>query len=257
MALHGTEVRELKVLSRDGLEAIGTRVIKAYAALPDVAGQALERVDIDHLCNSLLGLHIDHRHLSKNGAMLGLTSFCKIGVEVFPDTEDPECSEEQFYMLDGKTLLIESDLVRENANVGRRNYTVSHECCHHILKLLFPKDYGAQTMERCVHYCYRSRTSARDWEEWQVDTLAGIILLPSECVRRCMERFGLGSQMRLLNRVFARSDYSRFEEMASFMGVSKTALSIRMSQLGLLKRNDLHDPYALVRIERDKEDDRL
>lgn len=50
------------------------------------------------------------------------------------------------------------------------------------------------------------------------------------------------------------SDYRRFEEMASFMGALKTALSIRMSQLGLLKRNDLHDPYALVRIEKDEED---
>ena len=245
----------MKVLSRADLEAVGERVIRAYAALPGVAGQALERVDIDHLCHDLLGLQIDYRHLSKDGVKLGLTSFCKIGVEVFPEDGEPEYSEDQFYMLDGKTLLIESELAREGANVGRRNYTVSHESCHHILKLLFPRDYGAQTMERCVHYCYRTRTCARDWEEWQVDTLAGIILLPAGCVQQCMERFGLGSQMRLLNRVFARSDYRRFEEMANYMGVSKTALSIRMSQLGLLKRNDLHDPYALVRIERDEEDE--
>lgn len=217
----------MKVLSRADLEAIGERVIRAYAALPGVAGQVLERVDIDHLCHDLLGLQIDYRHLSKDGVKLGLTSFCKIGVEVFPEDGEPEYSEDQFYMLDGKTLLIESELAREGANVGRRNYTVSHESCHHILKLLFPRDYGAQTMERCVHYCYRTRTCARDWEEWQVDTLAGIILLPAGCVQQCMERFGLGSQMRLLNRVFARSDYRRFEEMANYMGVSKTALSIR------------------------------
>lgn len=248
---------ELKVLSRADLEAIGARVIRAYAVLPGMAGQALERVDIDQLCHSLLGLQIDYRHLSKDGIKLGLTSFCEIGVEVFPEEGEAGCGENQFYMLDGKTVLIESDLVRSGANIGRRNYTVAHESCHHILKLLFPREYGAQTAERCVHCCYRSRTGVRDWEEWQVDTLAGIILLPADCVRRCMDHFGLGSQMRLLNRVFARSDYSRFEEMASFMGVSKTALSIRMSQLGLLERNDLHDSYALVRIERDEEDDGL
>ena len=244
----------MKILSRADLEAIGARVIRAYSALPGVAGQVLERVDIDHLCQGLLGLQIEYRHLSKNGVKLGLTSFCQIGVEVFPEEGEAERLEDQFYMLDGKTLLIESELARDGANIGRRNYTVSHETCHHILKLLFPRDYGAQTMERCVHYCYRSKTGARDWEEWQVDTLAGIILLPAECVQRSMDRFGLGSQMRLLNRIFARSDYRRFEEMANFMGVSKTALSIRMSRLGLLKRNDLHDPYALVRIERGEED---
>ena len=56
--------------------------------------------------------------------------------------------------------------------------------------------------------------------------------------------------MRLLNRVFASADYKKFEAM----GASKTALSIRMMQLGLLKRNDFSDPYRLVRVEMDEED---
>ena len=171
---------------------------------------------------------------------------------MFP--EDPSSTEEQYYMLDGKTILIESDLMKEGANIGRRNYTVSHESCHHILKMLFPHDYGAQASGRSVHCCYRSNRGNGDWEEWQVETLAAMILLPPECVVRSMERFGLGTQMRLLNRVFAPADYKKFEAMASFMGASKTALSIRMMQLGLLKRNDLTDPYSLVRVEMDEED---
>ena len=242
----------MKFLSRIDLETIGTRVITAYKSLPNVAGQPLERVDIDYLCRDLLGLHIDYAHLSIGGEKIGLTSSCEIGVEIFP--EDPACSEEQYYMLDGKTILIESDLMKEGANIGRRNYTVSHESCHHILKMLFPRDYGAQARNRSVHCCYRSSRGNTDWEEWQVETLAAIILLPPECVLRSMERFGLGAQMRLLNRVFAPTDYKRFTDMASFMGVSKTALSIRMTQLGLLKRNDLIDPYALVRIDMNEED---
>ena len=156
--------------------------------------------------------------------------------------------------VDGKTILIESELMKEGANIGRRNYTVSHESCHHILKMLFPHDYGAQAKARSVHCYYRSSRGNTDWEEWQVETLAAMILLPPECVIRSMERFGLGTQMRLLNRVFASADYKKFETMASFMGASKTALSIRMMQLGLLKRNDLSDPYRLVRVEMDEED---
>lgn len=241
----------MRYLSRNDLEAIGARVITAYKKLPAVSGQTLERVDIDYLCQALLGLRIDYARLSRGGEKIGLTSSCEVGVEVF--SEDPAYTEELYYMLDGKTILIEGDLVKEGANVGRRNYTVSHESCHHILKMLFPRDYGAQARSRSVHYCYRSNRRNGDWEEWQVETLAAIILLPPECVIRSMERFGLGTQMRLLNRVFAPADYGKFEEMASFMGVSKTALSIRMTQLGLLKRNDLTDPYALVRIDMDEE----
>lgn len=242
----------MKYLSRNDLETIGGRVIAAYKRLPAISGQALERVDIDFLCQELLGLRIDYARLSLNGEKIGLTSSCDIGVEVFP--EDPNSTEEQYYMLDGKTILIESDLMKEGANIGRRNYTVSHESCHHILKILFPHDYGAQASGRSVHCCYRSNRGNGDWEEWQVETLAAMILLPPECVVRSMERFGLGTQMRLLNRVFAPADYKKFEAMASFMGASKTALSIRMMQLGLLKRNDLSDPYSLVRVDMDEED---
>lgn len=99
--------------------------------------------------------------------------------------------------------------------------------------MLFPHDYGAQASGRSIHCCYRSNRGNGDWEEWQVETLAAMILLPPECVVRSMERFGLGTQMRLLNRVFAPADYKKFEAIASFMGASKTALSIRMTQLAM------------------------
>ena len=45
--------------------------------------------------------------------------------------------------------------------------------------------------------------------------------------------------------------------MAEYMGVSKTALSIRLTQLGKITRNDFMDPYALVRIEMDEEEEYL
>ena len=42
--------------------------------------------------------------------------------------------------------------------------------------------------------------------------------------------------------------------MAELLGVSKTALSIRLSQLGLVGRNDFYDPYALVNVYKDEDD---
>lgn len=253
LGISGTDLRKLvNRMRRKGIPIGSDRCGYFYKRLPAISGQALERVDIDFLCQELLGLRIDYARLSLNGEKIGLTSSCDIGVEVFP--EDPSSTEEQYYMLDGKTILIESDLMKEGANIGRRNYTVSHESCHHILKMLFPHDYGAQASGRSIHCCYRSNRGNGDWEEWQVETLAAMILLPPECVVRSMERFGLGTQMRLLNRVFAPADYKKFEAIASFMGASKTALSIRMTQLGLLKRNDLFDPYSLVRVDMDEED---
>ena len=236
-----------KYLSRYDLESIGTDVIAEYKRM--IRQNQIERVDIDCLVERLLGLHIDYRHLSIAGDKLGLTSFSEIGVEIFP--QDQADTHERYYMLDGKTILVESNLIREDANLGRRNYTVAHECCHHIMRRLFPDDHSAQAKGRVVHFCYRSRNRKRDWEEWQVETLAGIILLPTECILCGMERFGLGSRIRLLNRIFAPEVYSKFVQMALFLRVSLTALAIRMTQLNLLERNDLQDPYALISVEMD------
>jgi site-specific DNA recombinase len=86
----------LKYLSRNDLETIGGRVIAAYKKLPAISGQAPERVDIDYLCQELLGLRVDYARLSLNGEKIGLTSSCEVGVEIFP--EDPSCEEEQYYI---------------------------------------------------------------------------------------------------------------------------------------------------------------
>lgn len=90
----------VRCLSRADLETIGMRVISAYKRQPQVAGHDLERVNIDYLLESLLGLRVDYRHLSPTGEKLGLTSMSSIGIEIITDEETPE--EESYYMLDGK-----------------------------------------------------------------------------------------------------------------------------------------------------------
>ena len=93
------------ILSRKDIENIAIRVEKAYIALPNSQYEDSLRVDIKRLCTDLLGLTVDHQRLSKNGSILGLTSFSEYGIEVFG--EDGESS---YYYLDGKTILIDSSL---------------------------------------------------------------------------------------------------------------------------------------------------
>ncbi len=85
-----------------------------------------------------------------------------------------------------------------------------------------------------------------DWNEWQADVLASVILMPADSVRACMVKYGLGTKMKRLNRIFSPNEYQKFSDMALFMGVSKTALALRMTQLGLLEECWLKDPYELV-----------
>ena len=46
-----------------------------------------------------------------------------------------------------------------DVNFDKREFSAVHtmDGCHHILKMLFPHDYGAQASGRSVHCCYRSK----------------------------------------------------------------------------------------------------
>ena len=70
-----------------------------------------------------------------------------------------------------------------------------------------------------------------------------------DLVRQALLLFGLPEGgIPMLNRVYCPTVYERFADMATFLGVSKKALSIRLRQLGLLEKDYLDNPYALTDI---------
>lgn len=196
------------------------------------------------LARDLLGLTTEYHSLSKNGDILGLTVCGEVSVQIYDDPDHPE-----FFRLDGKTLLIDRNLVKDGANKGRYHFTLTHEACHQIFKMLFPREYVAPIRLRQIHYCSTTLTGNEDyWEEWRTNALTSAVLMPEEMVRGNMTAFGLGGKLRMLNRVYAAEEYRRFSDMAGHMGVSKQALAIRMKGLGLLGREFLQDPHALANV---------
>ena len=230
-----------RYLSYNDLDAIAARVFRAYSKLPEVqeAGQLLY-IDPNLLLKQLLGLTIEYRHISTDGTTLGITAYDEVGVEICDEDED-------LFYFDGKTVLIEKDLQTED-QTGRRNFTIVHEGCHHILKMLFPKDYGSGANARRV-LRYRDMRSERIREEWQVDRLTSSILMPQELVEQAMSLVGQNGRIDMLNAVWRRKEYERFCNMCYLLGVSKQALSIRMMRLGLLGEEHLRHPNEILDIE--------
>lgn len=228
-------------LSRKNIEAIAKRITNAYERLPALQGQHPDMIRPELLVNELLGLTTEYHVLSRNGGILGLTACGEVDVRIYDDPKHPD-----FFHLDGKTLLIDSDLVKEGSNQGRYHFTLIHEACHQVFKMLFPKEYSAPVRLRQIHYCTENPAESGDyWEEWRTNALASSVLMPEDMVRNNMVAFGLGERIPMLNRVFAVNNYNRFSDMANYMGVSKQALAIRLKGLGLLDREYLQDPYAL------------
>lgn len=237
-------------LTRNDIEAISRRVMSAYRKLPVLAGAQIDMVQPELLVRDLLGLSIEYHALSRNGAVLGLTACGEVGVPVFDNPDRPE-----HLFLDGRTLLIDKSLIAESANKGRYHFTLVHEACHQIYKMLYPREYRNSAARRRVHYCM-ARTSGSDyWEEWRTNVLASALLMPADMIQHNMLAFGLGDKLRMLNKVFAPHDFGRFREMADYMGVSRKALSIRLNQLGFLEIDHLENPYVLVDIFCEEDDD--
>lgn len=237
-------------LSRQDIEIIAQRVVSAYKKLPSHNGQEVNMIQPELLVRDMLGLSFEYHSLSRSGKVLGLTSCGPVGVPTFDDPAAPE-----YYYLDGKTLLIDKRLLADNANQGRRNFTLIHEACHQIYRMLFPKEYMLSVPRRKVHYCtVRSFSGIVDWEEWRTNTLASAILMPVDMILNNMAVFGLGNGLKMLNKVFAPTEYKKFEQMADYMGVSKQALAIRLKRLALLDQDYLQDPYALVSVYPDEEE---
>lgn len=241
-------------LSRDEMEAISERVLKAYEKLPSQAGGPMTAIDPEALASELLGIKVEYHRLSKYGSVLGLTVLGDTFIEVY-DNDIPE-----MVPIDGKTVFIDDSFLADDANVGRRNFTIAHEISHQILCMLFPKAYQEAVMKRTV-FCYApgvmTRGNKSNWAEWQSNGLAALLLQPEHLVRGYMKLFGLGEKIPLLNRIFAPNEYEAFSLIAEKLGVSKSALHIRMKQLGVIERDYFENPYELVTVYKDDDEDDL
>ena len=227
-------------LSRKDIEDISRRLLRDY--LKKVP-QKVDHIDPADFAEKMCGLQFTFADISEAHDAIGLTATSGVIITI-PQRDGTRLD----YELGGKTAFIDQSLVAEN-QIGRLNFTMMHEAAHQLFWMLYPEEYEVQT-PRCVFRMADEHMQypVLDWEEWQTNVLTSFLLLPKELVYRHMADLGLKDGIGVLNRIYARKDYDRFSEAAKRLGVSKTALAIRSSQLGLVGRNDLYDPYALVDI---------
>lgn len=229
-------------LSKKEIESISAAVFRRYKALPCFAGREVRKVDPELLANALFGLRIVYVHLSPDRHILGATTICdSISVAIYN-----EVGHKFYYEMDGKTILIESDLQDDPKKHGRQNYSIMHEVAHQIICRMFETQ-DAMVMKRVLYYrTGPNEHNDRNWEEWQAETMAAALLLNPDCVRSALREFGLGNGIDVLNPVFRVKEYKKFCAIADYLGASKQALAIRLKDFGLLKKDYLRNPYEML-----------
>ena len=234
-------------LSRNDIEKIAEPIIQKYKSLCVPEKYLCYRVDMLELC-SILGYAVVYVNITKDGSILGQTSSCQIWTTIQDNSMN-----DTLFLLDGKTILIEKDLKTDTAMYGRYQFTKCHEAGHLIYKMLFPNEYGCKSGGTPVpQYSKirkeRSRNGIVNWEEWQADVLASVILMPTELIEQGMFWLGLGERIKLLNKVYSPSIYEKFCTLAEMLGASKQALAYRLQRLGMIEHNQLENPYEYLNI---------
>lgn len=225
---------DMACLSREDIEKIAEGVICQYKAQYLPERRMCYMVDASELAE-MLGFTIEYVHITRDGSILGQTSSGPIWTEIFDDN-----MEKVFFELDGSTILVDKRLLNNPKIVGRKNFTIAHEIAHQIINRRYPEMYEPQNRTFCDYRrSVKPKKKIVDWHEWQADALAAALLLPLDALQDSMFMFGLGKKMKMLSRKYSDTRYKYFCDMADYLQVSRTALSYRMEQLGLLENNRL------------------
>lgn len=219
-------------LSWKDIERIGCDIIFEYKRKHVPEKRMCYTVDPMQLAE-MLGYQVDFAYLSKKGNILGLTSIDEVCVSVL-DSE----MQVMMYYLDGRSILIDERLRNDPRIVGRLNFSIVHEVAHQILDRMFPENGSTGPRLRCDYRRVpENKQQTKDWREWQADALATVLLLPEDAIKEMMYLCCLPEKVKVLSRKYSQNNYERFCMLAEQLGVSRSCLSFRMEQLGLLERN--------------------
>lgn len=225
------------ILGRSEIEQIATDVLREFAPLNLVFPRPLSTEAL-----------FDYLGLNVKRAFLGIPGHEILGATVMGDSAEivvcdmkmePAVLEESY-----GTVLIHSGLSCEK-HKPRRRYTEAHECSHWILhKPYYDKQNSSKNGRliacRSVETYKQARKTDADWREWQADTLAAALLMPSEMfceyARSLLRNAGASRGYIVEGQPASRAIFHEvIGPISSKFSVSNRAAQIRMIHLGLIR----------------------
>jgi len=141
------------------------------------------------------------------------------------------------------TIVIDKYLLNVQ-EMGRRRFTLAHEAAHFVLDRTLPVPKAAFSHQYDPEREYSPEDLSRQFgiSEWQADTLASTLLMPRKLVENALEVWNEGKPIQIFGQTVTSYDTKmKLRGMAYRLGVSISALMIRLRKLGLLENRDLSE----------------
>lgn len=225
------------VLSKSNLDELANVVLSDFysGAWPE-----FEPIDIDRLAAEYLNLTVCYENLSSDGSILGVAAYggCTLAL---PHIQIDLCP--------GMVLLDRSLISEDKATYpleGRRRFTLAHECAHQIL---YRYESAISQEQICRPYSQRRAFSLRelktheDWNEWQANALGAALLMPKKLLDRALFTFANGEKLACFAGSLSPEGYKCLVNMSRFLGVSHTALMIRLKYFDYLEERRARESF--------------
>lgn len=139
------------------------------------------------------------------------------------------------------TIVLDAVLLTD-AESGRCRFTIAHEIAHHVICRHNPVPQFHRTYDSERNYSAEEMKRHLSAEEMQADRLAAVILMPEDSVRQALLDCNEGYPVTVYgDNVIRGDDRLTIRRMAGCLGVSYTALLIRLKELRLLDYRPLSE----------------
>ena len=212
------------------IDVISEGMIKLY--FEKVRKKVEHRVDIEDFITSFLGLKIEYVSFAEvDEGKVGFLSdgsspllICRSG-EIIP------------FVFPEKTVVVEQSLLKES-ETGRRRFTLAHEAAHNILDRMNMADnksefYSKEDKER--EYTLDEYKKMQSNVEYMADRMAASLLMPAALVDNALKKVLNVDKIKIYDEFIKESDKLAIKKVARYLGVSYSALRIRLLDLNKLE----------------------
>lgn len=224
-------------LSRAEIDELSEGLIKTYAA--KYRNKAVQSIDIEHFITEYLSLKIEYTNFAESdSSKIGFLADGQTPLLIYQDGRIIP------FIFPKDTIVLDKFLLAEKEQ-GRRRFTMAHEAAHHILERMNSNmDAARFHTEYDNEQVYSTDELAQMFAsvEWQADTMGASLLMPKFIMENALAKFTNSKPIKIYgDNIFAKRDKELIRRMANYLGVSYTALVIRLRGLDMLEYHDISE----------------